>query len=121
MQIVNLTRETALVEHGELAGTFLTRLRGLIGHAPLEPGEGLLISPCNSVHMFMMRFPIDVVFVNRADRVVGLASDLLPNRIGPIIHQSRYVIELPAGTIAQTGTQAGDQLAVRFDSPPNLP
>jgi uncharacterized membrane protein (UPF0127 family) len=116
MRAVNLTRNAVLVEHGEIADTCLTRLRGLIGHPSLAPGQGLLISPCNSVHMFLMSFPIDVVFADRADQVVGLAPDLRPNRVGPIVRSARYVLELPAGTIARTGTQVGDQLAVEVHS-----
>jgi uncharacterized membrane protein (UPF0127 family) len=108
----NLTRNTVLIEHGEVANAFLTRLRGLIGHQPLASGQGLLISPCSSVHMFLMNFPIDVLFVDGTDQVVGLAPDLRPNRIGPVVRRARYVLELPVGTIARTGTQVGDQLAV---------
>lgn len=112
MNAYNVTRERPLIEQGEIADNFWTRLRGLIGHRPLEAGKGLMIRPCNSVHSFFMSFPIDVVYVSNSGEVVGLASELRPYRIGPIVRQAGLVLELPAGTIVETGTQVGDRVVV---------
>lgn len=109
----NETRQAPLVERGQAATGFWGRLRGLIGHPGLSPGEGMLISPCRGVHTFLMRFPIDVVYVNGQGRVVGLAPELPPNRVGPVVPRARFVLELPAGTIQQTGTSIGDELEVQ--------
>ncbi len=113
MNAHNVTRDRTLIEQGEVADTVWTRLKGLIGHRPLEAGEGLMIKPCSSVHMFFMRFPIDVVYVSEAGEVVELAPNLQPWRIGPIVRKAKFVLELPAGTIAETGTQVGDVVAVK--------
>lgn len=110
MKVHNVTRNQYLIEDGEVADTFWTRLRGLIGHVPLEAGEGLMIEPCNSVHMFFMGFPIDVVYVSDAGEVVGLAPNLQPWRVGPIVREASFVLELPAGIVEQTGTETGDQI-----------
>jgi uncharacterized protein len=110
--ITNSTRGQTLVARGKATTNRWERGKGLIGHAPLQPGEGLLIRPCSSVHTFWMSFPIDVVYVDQSHRVVALAPNLVPNRIGPIARRAAYVIELPAGAIDQTGTEVGDQLAV---------
>jgi hypothetical protein len=59
-----------------------------------------------------MRFPIDVVFVSADGKVVGLVPELPPCRIGPIVREASFVLELPAGTIAETGTQVGDRIVV---------
>lgn len=109
----NKTRQESLIERGQEATDFWGRLRGLIGYPGLSSGEGMLISPCRGVHTFLMRFPIDVVYVDGQGRVVGLAPALPPNRVGPVVPRSRFVLELPAGTIEQTGTSIGDELEVQ--------
>jgi hypothetical protein len=110
--IVNTTRSSTLADRCELARTFWSRLLGLMGRAALEPGQGLLIYPESSIHMFFMRFPIDAVFVDRQDRVVALHEAMLPNRSFASKWGARYVIELPAQSITRTGTQVGDMLSL---------
>lgn len=110
IRIINATRGCALVSSGRVANNYWSRLRGLIGARPLAPGEGLLISPCTSVHTHFMSFPIDVVYVDRNDQVVGLDANLAPWRFGRFYRRVRYVVELPAGTAESTGTRVGDRL-----------
>jgi uncharacterized membrane protein (UPF0127 family) len=112
VRIQNLTRSQALVSAGRVADGFWTSLRGLIGHRPLARGEGLIIVPSNSIHTHFMGFPIDVLYVDKALQVVGIDQDMAPWRFGRIHRRAHFVIELPAGTIAATGTQVGDQLQV---------
>ncbi|MFC2036599.1 DUF192 domain-containing protein [Chloroflexota bacterium] len=112
IRVENVTREQALVTAGRVADNYWTRMRGLIGHQPLAEGEGLLIVPCSSVHSHFMRFPIDVLFVDKDQKIVGIDEDLRPWRFGHFYRQVHFVIELPAGTAAATGTQVGDQLQV---------
>ena len=112
MNAYNVTRGQALVERGAVADTAWSRLRGLIGHRPLESGEGLMITPCSSIHTFFMGFPIDVVFVAEDGEIVRVVERVVPNRIGPISRRAAFVLELPAGTIRETGTQTGDRLIV---------
>jgi uncharacterized membrane protein (UPF0127 family) len=112
LRVENLTRGQTLVTAGDVADHPWTRLRGLLGRPRLAPGEGLLIVPCNSIHMFFMRFPIDVLYVDRCRRVIGLNHGLAPWRLGRLYRQAHFVVELPAGTLQATGTQVGDQLQV---------
>jgi uncharacterized protein len=112
MRVENLTRDTVLVDRGRLANNFWTRLRGLIGVRDLPAGDGMLITPCTSVHCMFMSIPIDVVYVDKQDRVVGMDRALRPWRLGTFFRRVRYVVELPAGTIDRTGTQPGDALRV---------
>lgn len=93
-----------------MADTFWTRLRGLLGHPPLEQGEGLLIAPSRGVHMFGMRHPLDVLLLNPGRQVVACYPGLRPWRTTGIHHEARYALELPPGTIERTGTDRGDQL-----------
>ncbi|MEZ4767589.1 MAG: DUF192 domain-containing protein [Caldilineales bacterium] len=111
VQLRNLTRDTVLAERCRVADSYFPRLIGLMGKERLEPGEGLLILPCNSIHTHFMRFPIDVLYVSREDEVVAIDEAMAPWRFGRIRRGARYVVELPAGTVAATGTEVGDRVA----------
>ena len=112
LRVANATRSTGIVDDGRVADNAWTRLVGLIGSQPLRPGQGLLIVPCSSIHMFFMGYAIDAVYLNRDLQVVGLDADLGPWRIGRFYRGARYVLELPVGAIASSGTKSGDILAV---------
>jgi uncharacterized membrane protein (UPF0127 family) len=112
VHIENTTSQHTLLAHGRMAANPWTRLRGLIGVRQLAEGDGLLIKPCHGVHCMFMSIPIDVVYVDRSDRVVAVDKAMKPWAIGKIYGQSAYVVELPAGSIDATHTQPGDQLAV---------
>jgi uncharacterized membrane protein (UPF0127 family) len=109
----NHTRGQPLVSRAELADTFWGRLRGLMGRPSLAPGEGLILKGEKNIHTFFMRFPIDVLYVDTAWRVVRLDKAMPPNRIGPFVPRSFYVVELPEGVIEKTGSNVGDQLALQ--------
>jgi uncharacterized membrane protein (UPF0127 family) len=114
IRIVNQTRGQLIADRGELARSFWARGRGLMGRAMLPQGFALVIYPESSIHTFFMRVPIDVLFVGRDHQVVGLREAMPPGRpfAGVAPWRGRYVIELPAGVIAATGTQIGDHLVV---------
>lgn len=114
IHVFNHTRGCALAEHGELARSFWARGRGLMGRAALPNGYALVIYPEWSIHTFFMRVPIDVLFVDRADVVVGLREAMPPWRpyAGVAPTRGRYVIELPIGIIQATSTAVGDQLVL---------
>jgi uncharacterized protein len=112
MKATDCTSGKELALHLALADTLLARLKGLLGRSALPAGEGLWIKPCNSVHTFGMKFPIDVVFLDQGKRVVGVAKALRPNRISRIYSAAKSVIELPAGTIDASDTVPGNQLKV---------
>ena len=94
------------------ANTWWTRLRGLLGSPPLAAGEGLLIEPCRGVHMFGMRYPIDVAFLDRTGRVVGICRALAPGARSPFVRAARSALELPAGTLDAAGITEGDTLTL---------
>lgn len=110
MQVVNRGRGTVVARRVERADSFWRRLRGLMFRTALPLGTGLLIRPCNQVHTYWMRFPIDVVFLDRAGRVVGVQSELHPGRMWPRVKGAHAALELPAGTVAATRTAPGDLL-----------
>jgi uncharacterized membrane protein (UPF0127 family) len=108
-QVTNLTRRTVLATCLEVAGTDKTRRKGLLGRECLAPGGGLWIVPCESVHTFFMRFPIDLVYLDRKHRVRKLRSEVGPWRLSACL-AAHSVLELVAGTIRSTQTQCGDTL-----------
>lgn len=87
----------------------LTRMRGLLGRAQLDADEGLLLKPANSVHTFFMRFPIDVVFMDRDGNVTRVVNALRPWRVAGS-RRARVALELPAGTCARGAITSGTRL-----------
>jgi uncharacterized protein len=105
-----LTEDGAvLCERCERAERLTARMRGLLGRDGLAPGEGMLINPAPSVHMFFMRFPLDVVFLDRSSRVVRVVHGLRPWRTAGA-RKAVAALELPAGTAARHGLGAGATL-----------
>ncbi len=109
MLVRNLTRQTVLAGRALVADSSQTRRTGLLKHTGLEPGEGLWIVPCEGVHTFGMKFPIDIVFINKKRIVVKVRKNLARRRIAFCL-RAHSVLELPVGVIEQSGTQPGDQL-----------
>jgi uncharacterized membrane protein (UPF0127 family) len=108
-RVVNLVRGTVLASSVEVADTSRTRRRGLLGRASLSPGEGLWIIPCESVHTLFMRFPIDLIYIDRRKRIRRLRSDVIPWRLS-VCFSADSVLELAAGTIRASRTEQGDML-----------
>jgi uncharacterized membrane protein (UPF0127 family) len=106
----NATRGTALAERCTVARSMSERIVGLLRHDHLDLGSGLLIERTQSIHMFFMRFAIDVVFVDGADRVTKVVEGLRPWRAVWWARGARDCIELPVGAVAASGTRPGDQL-----------
>lgn len=114
MRALNKTRNCLLVTHGSVAETWWTRLKGLLGRPSLQPGEGLLLRGEKAIHTIGMRFPIDVLFLDSAHRVVHLIPTMGAQRFSPFVARASDVLELPAGVIAATGTTLGDQIEITF-------
>lgn len=105
----NLTRGTLLGDSISVAGTSAKRREGLLTRQSLSDGEGLWIAPCEAVHCFFMKFTIDVVFLDRDNRVVKCRPSLKPWRVSGS-WRAHSVLELSEGQIAASGTQPGDQI-----------
>lgn len=113
MVAINITRKTELANDCKLARTFFARFMGLQFKRELPAGHGLLITPCNSIHMFFMRFAIDAVFIDKNGAVVHICEGIKPWRVSRIVGKARSVLELPAGTVSSTGTAIGDALELK--------
>lgn len=111
MKIYNKSNGSQIAHSVVKADNFRTRMVGLLDRKQLNAGEALIITQCNSIHMFFMRFSIDAIFVDKADKVVGLVQNIKPFMLSPIFFKASYVIEIPAGLINQTGTSKGDVIS----------
>ncbi len=100
-----------MVQRCELADGFFSRFRGLLGRRGLPPGEGLLLRPSSSVHTMFMRFPIDVVFLDRGLQVVGVSAEVRPWRLAGR-RGTRHVLELGAGEAQARGIRTGERLSL---------
>jgi uncharacterized protein len=109
LHIFNSTRQKQLGSSVEIAGSGARRTKGLLGRKGLSQGEGMWIVPCEAVHTFGMQFPIDLVYIDRKHRVRKVRSNVPPWRISACL-TAHSVLELPAGTICDSQTAAGDVL-----------
>ena len=115
MKVLNQTKNTILVERLRVADSFFKRLKGLLGTRELPAGEALLIRPCNAIHMFGMRYPLDIAFVNRENRILQTIRALQPGQTAKC-SQAAYVLELPCGALDASGTEPGDVLEIVEDN-----
>ena len=110
LRVTNQTRGSVIAERARVARSMNDRMVGLLATPEVLPGEGLLIERTSSIHMFFMRYAIDVVFVDRSGRVTMTVSRLRPWRVIWWARGARDCLELRAGALDDTGTQRGDQL-----------
>ena len=106
----NVTRDKVLATRAAEAKGFGQRFLGLMGQSDLPIGHGLHIVPCNSIHTFFMRIPIDALFLSDKGTVVKVMGALPPWRMTSVYFAAHSVLELPAGVAAASGTAEGDQL-----------
>jgi uncharacterized protein len=102
---------TVVCERCLAADSPLARMRGLLGRKELPRGEGMLLRPAASVHTAFMRFPIDVVFVDGAGRVLDIAHSVRPWR-AIACRGAKAVVELAAGECSRRDLAAGDELVL---------
>ena len=112
MKIINQTKGAVLATDAALASTPLARVKGLLGKKEFGHGQAVILRPCNSIHTFFMRFAIDILFVDKHNRVIKAISNLAPFRLTGICFKAVYSVELPAGSIASTNTSGGDILDI---------
>ena len=111
VRVVNESRHSVLGGHIVLADTLFSRLRGFLFRGRPGVGEGLFLAPCKGVHMYFMRFPLDVLFIDQTGLVIAAHPGLEPGKRTPVYRNAMYALELPNGAIADTGTSVGDRLS----------
>ncbi len=109
--IRNQTRRTTVAGAAEAAKTSSARRKGLLGRDGLPEGGGLWIVPCESVHTFFMRFPIDLVYLDRG-KIVRKVRHAVPAWRLSLCLGAHSILELPAGAARDSSTEPGDQIAI---------
>jgi len=112
MKARNLRNGKELSNNVTVADNLLKRMKGLLGRRDLPVGEALWIKPCMSIHMFFMKFPIDVVFLSKRNSVIATVKNIQPNRMTRLYLKAASVLELPAGIIEATLTEVGDEIEI---------
>ncbi|MEX0664962.1 MAG: DUF192 domain-containing protein [Gaiellaceae bacterium] len=107
-----LLRDGEVLASAEVATTRAARRRGLLGRDVVE--RALVLEPCRQVHSVGMRVPIDVVWCDRAGRVLRI-STLKPRRVSPPVWRARFVVEAPSGAADRWRLHVGDVLEVAPD------
>ena len=106
VRVINRTRGEVLAERAELADNMWTRFWGLMGRPALPSGSGLVLQPGGGIHMWFMKIPLDVIHVDKQNRVTHVLRGIKPWRFGPLFVGGKRAIELPVG--AADHTQVGD-------------
>jgi uncharacterized membrane protein (UPF0127 family) len=110
LRVMNPKRNRELGSHIGLADGWLARLRGMLARPMPRRGEGLLLTPCRSIHMLGMRYPLDVAFLDRTGAVVAIYPSVAPGLTTRGHRQAAHALELPAGALEESGTLVGDVL-----------
>ena len=110
VQVTNLTRQTTIARQCVLGVSFAWRLRGLMFRRGFGPFDGLWRAPTAEIHMFWVRFPIDLVWLDDSLCVVAVTAAIRPWRMTRCARASS-VIELPVGALAASATQPGDRVS----------
>lgn len=119
VHIANRSRGVVIADHVQVATSFWARGRGLIGRRRVPAGFGLVIKPCRAIHTFFMSIPIDVAHVDRDGHILRILHEIPPWHLGPIVLNTTWVIELPAGTAKAKDIQTGDVVELVEDKAPN--
>jgi hypothetical protein len=117
LKVVNTRENRELGTRIGLADSWLSRLRGMLARPAPKSGEGLLLSPCRSVHMYGMRFSLDVAFLDAKGAVVASYPSLRPGSRTRWHRDATHALELQAGTLEQSGTVVGDVLIWSPEAP----
>lgn len=96
MEIINKRNKKVVVDKVKMANNPWTRLKGLLFTKELPEGEGMFLTPCNSVHTVGMSYAIDIIFLDKKNKVRKVIENMKPNRMSPIDLRSYSVLELPA-------------------------
>lgn len=117
LKLINKSKKNIIVENLFLADSIWSRTKGLMGKKDLAEEEGLLLVPCNSVHSMFMRFPIDLLFLDRELNIIRIIEKFKPWRATPMFRDCRQVVELKAGVALKKGVSVRDELEIIKSDP----
>lgn len=92
-----------------LAASLKERMRGLLGRDELPADTAMLIEPCGSIHTFFMRFDLDLIFLDKHNRVLRVCRNVRPARMVFGGFGARKVIEMQSGAVGLGLIREGGQ------------
>lgn len=110
MKIMDTHSGCVVADHVKWARNYFTRLKGLMFKKSIKVGEGILLYPCNGIHMFFMKFPLDILFLDSDLVVIKQINGIKPGQISPVIKKARYILEVSCGTMDPWGNIEGHRL-----------
>jgi|SRR3989344_173406 len=93
----------------EIADKVGSRGLGLIGRGGWKR-NGMLLKDTNAIHTVFVRFPIDVIFLDKDFKILRVVENLKPFRFSPIVWKAKQVLELPTGTIKNKSLRVGNKI-----------
>lgn len=117
IRIIHGETKKVIAQRALRADSFFERSFGLIGYSSMAEIDALLLPKCRAVHMWGMRFSIDVVFCNKENVIVGLSKNLKPWRISRYYFSAMFTIEFPEGTIERSELHIADRLTIEVLTP----
>jgi len=112
MKIINQRNNAVLADKVVVADTFFRRLVGLLNRSSLQKGEALILKPSNAIHTLFMRFAIDVLFLDKNHKIVGILPVFLPFRLSKVYFNAQITVELPKNCLEITQTKLGDTVKI---------
>lgn len=113
MWAYNSTRQLILCQKVYMADSFVKRLLGAPKGGFGNSYDGILIRPCQSIHTFFLKYPLDVIFLDQNNHICKIYSHLKPFRVTPVIPSAQMVLELMGGTLLPSMAQEGDTVVFR--------
>ncbi|MFH0876829.1 MAG: DUF192 domain-containing protein [Candidatus Omnitrophota bacterium] len=111
-RVINATTGQVLFQRARIAQDFKSRSVGLLNRSSLDEDEALLIKPCNAIHTFFMKFPIDIAFLDKNGKVVKARANLGKNRLCSAMLHGYMVLEMSAGSLAKIELNQGNVLKI---------
>ncbi len=111
MKYTKVLKEAKEMYHKvKIANTFFGRLKGLVGYKRFQDFDAMLISPCQQVHTFGMRYPIDVIFLSEKGQVLSIEDNIPPGKISAYRKNAVYALEIEAKEAEEKQIKVGDIL-----------
>jgi uncharacterized protein len=111
--IINQRNEKIIAHNVIPSYTFWRRLKGLMFRKSLPAGYAMHIMPCSSIHTFFMKFPLDVLYIDKNNQVVKVSLNIPPGKMEKVVRKAKSVIEMPAGSIDTESVEVGDQIQIK--------
>lgn len=114
VKVINQRSGQVIAENILYANSMYKRFIGLMGKNEINHNEGVFLTPCNSIHMMFMKFPLDIIFLDRKNKVIHITENIKPWQISRIVFKAQSVLEVMAGKARETDLQVGDKIEIKF-------